>query len=197
MASQTQNSKPKALRLDARRNEDAILEAAKSLFMEKGVNVPVREIASQAGVGIGTTYRRFPKRSDLITAVFKREVDACAQSAEELLSTNSPTAALSHWLKQYAEFIATKKGMAEALHSGDQAYQALPDYFRAKFEPALSELLAKAALAGEMRDDIPAFDILRAIGNLSVAQGEDSKRHINMMIDLLIDGLCSMKHVET
>ncbi len=181
--------KKKHIRADAARNEDAILEAAKTVFAESGVDAPVREIAKMAGVGIGTLYRRFPARSDLVVAVFKREVDACAATAEAFAAQYKPADALSHWLHRYSQFIVTKKGLAAALHSGDPAFAPLPDYFRAKFEPTLQALLAKAVTAGDVRGDIDAYDLLRAIGNLASAGGPDGAEHTRRMLSLLIDGL--------
>jgi AcrR family transcriptional regulator len=177
------------VRADALRNEDAVLEAAKAVFTESGVDATVREIAARAGVGVGTLYRRFPKRSDLIAAVFRREVDACAAEAATLAANHQPGEALAHWLKRYSLFLSTKKGLATALHSGDAAFDALPAYFRARFEPALGALLEAAAAANEGRSDIAPYDLLRAIGNLSVASGDEGAAHIARMLDLLIDGL--------
>ncbi|MEN2987584.1 helix-turn-helix domain-containing protein [Tistrella sp. BH-R2-4] len=177
------------VRADARRNEDAVLEAAKAVFAISGVEAPVREIAARAGVGVGTLYRRFPKRADLVAAVFRREVDACAAEAASLAARHPPAEALALWLRRYTAFIATKKGLAAALHSGDPAFDALPAYFRAHFEPALIALLDAAAATGQIRDDIPAFDLLRAIGNLSVSSDENDIAHTRRMVDLLIDGL--------
>ncbi|GGB34246.1 TetR family transcriptional regulator [Tistrella bauzanensis] len=177
------------VRADARRNEDAVLEAAKVVFAISGVEAPVREIAGRAGVGVGTLYRRFPKRADLVAAVFRREVDACAAEAASLAARHPPAEALVLWLRRYTAFIATKKGLAAALHSGDPAFDVLPAYFRAHFEPALTALLNAAAATGRIRDDIPAFDLLRAIGNLSVSSDEDGIAHTRRMVDLLIDGL--------
>lgn len=179
------------VRADARRNEDAVLEAAKDVFKTSGVDAPVREIAAKAGVGVGTLYRRFPKRSDLVAAVFRREVDACAAEATALAAAHPPGEALVRWLKKYTEFIATKKGLAAALHSGDQAFETLTAYFRANFEPALASLLDAAAAAGEVCGDIAPYDLLRAIGNLSTASGKDGTAHTQRMVDLLIDGLRS------
>jgi AcrR family transcriptional regulator len=177
------------LHADAQRNEDLLLSVAKEVFTTSGVDAPVREIAAKAGVGVGTLYRRFPKRSDLVAAVFRQEVDACVAEAKELAATHPPGEALARWLRRYTGFLATKKGLASALHSGDPAYDSLPDYFRSNFEPALKTLLSAAAAAGEVRDDIPAYDLLRAIGNLSVATGPDGTAHTARMVDLMIDGL--------
>ncbi|MEH6727577.1 MAG: helix-turn-helix domain-containing protein [Hyphomicrobiales bacterium] len=189
MSDAARNKPEPTVRADARRNEDAVLEAAKALFSEVGVDAPVRTIAERAGVGVGTVYRRFANRSDLVAAVFRREVDSCVADADALALKHRPGEALVLWLKRYTEFISTKRGLAAALHSGDPAYEALPDYFRTNFEPALASLLASASAAGDVRTDIKPYDLLRAIGNLSVVSDEDGTRHAHRMVDLLIDGL--------
>lgn len=186
---QPETADKRSLRADARRNEDAILDAAKSVFATSGVDAPVREIAAKAGVGIATLYRRFPKRSDLIAAVFRREIDACADAAPQLAISHAPDTAVAKWLERYTEFIATKKGLATALHSGDPAFDALPDYFRARFKPALAALLSAAADSGKMRSDIDAYDLLRAVGNLSATTGPEAANHAQRMVNLMIDGL--------
>lgn len=177
------------LRADARRNEEAILEAAKVVFAHSGVDAPIREIAGQAGVGLGTLYRRFPTRAALVAAVFRREVDVCAAAAGPLAAACRPVEALSAWLMCYTRFLATKQGLAAALRSGDATFATLPDYFRSRFEPALTTLLTAAASAGETRGDIAPYDLLRAIGNLSVSTDDDAVQHTERMISLLLDGL--------
>lgn len=177
------------MRADARRNEEVVLEAAKIVFGRSGVDAPIREIATEASVGLGTIYRRFPTRADLVAAVFRREVDACADAAAPLAAQLSPGEALAAWLMRYTRFLATKQGLAAALHSGDRAFAALPEYFRSRFEPTLASLLASAAEAGETRKDVAPYDLLRAIGNLSVTSGEDGAAHTERMVMLLFDGL--------
>lgn len=177
------------LRADARRNEDAVLAAAKAVFAEQGVDAPVRDIALRAGIGLGTLYRRFPTRADLIAGVFRREVDACAAEAAALAARHPPLLALRTWLLRYAAFIGTKRGLARALHSGDPAYAALPDYFRARFEPALAGLVDAAAASGAIRAAPAPYDLLRAVGNLAAATGEDGAALTEAMIGLIVDGL--------
>ncbi|MFC7330046.1 TetR/AcrR family transcriptional regulator [Marinactinospora rubrisoli] len=177
------------LRADARRNVDALLTAAKAVFATSGVDAPVREIAAKAGVGLGTLYRHFPHRSDLITAVFRHEVDACADEAPVLAAEYGPGEALERWLYRYADFIATKRGLAAALYSGDPAFDALPAYFDARFRPALGSLLASAAAAGEIRGDLEAMELLQAVANLCLPTDADRPGHPRRVIALLIDGL--------
>ena len=85
--------------------------------------------------------------------------------------------------------IATKRGLAAALHSGDPAFGALPAYFRQHLEPGLQLLLDAAVAAGQIRDNIEPYELLRAVANLSISTGEDGPRHGRRMVDLLIDGL--------
>lgn len=175
------------LRADAQRNIDALLDAAREVFATSGVDAPVREIAARAEVGLATFYRHFPERSDLISAVFRHEVDACADTAATLAAEHEPLDALSRWLRRYTEFIGTKRGLAAALHSGNPAFEPLPGYFQQRFEPALGSLLAAAAAAGEIRGDIEPMELLHAVANLC-APADDVAR-AERMVGLLLDGL--------
>lgn len=178
----------KPVRADVRRNSEALLEAALAVFAISGVDAPVREIAAQAGVGVGTLYRHFPQRSDLIVAVFQHQVDACADAAQTLAAAHQPGEALTLWLQRFADFIATKRGLAAALHSGDPAYSALPAYLEGRLRPAIQALLAAAAASGEVRGDVDPEDLLRAVGSLCVS-GQGDRDFTRRMVALLIDGL--------
>lgn len=182
------NTPKKPVRADVRRNSGALLEAALAVFATSGVDAPVREIAARAGVGVGTLYRHFPQRSDLIVAVFQHQVDACADAAQTLAATHEPGEALALWLQRFADFIATKRGLAAALHSGDPAYSALPAYLEGRLRPAIQALLAAAAASDEVRGDVDPDDLLRAVGSLCVS-GQGDRDFTRRMVALLIDGL--------
>jgi AcrR family transcriptional regulator len=177
------------MRADAQRNIDAVREAAKAVFAQAGVDAPVREIAARAGVGVGTIYRHFPQRSDLVVAVFQHEVDACADAASALAAEQEPGEALASWLRRFTRFVATKRGLAAALHSGDPAFDALPGYFDQRLRPALASLLKSAAAAGAARADVDPNDLLRAVANLGQSADGDGSAHAERMVGLLIDGL--------
>jgi AcrR family transcriptional regulator len=132
-------------------------------------------------VGVGTVYRNFPQRSDLIAAVFRREVDTCADEAASLATEFEPIEALELWLQRYARFIATKQGLSAALHSGDAAYDALPSYFDKRFRPALEDLLKRVA---EPPLEVDATELLWAVADLSHRAGQSER-----MVALLVDGL--------
>jgi AcrR family transcriptional regulator len=177
------------MRADAQRNIESLLQAAMAVFATSGVDAPVREIAEKADVGIGTIYRHFPQRSDLIVAVFRHEVDACADAAAILAAEHAPGEALARWMQRYVDFIAAKRGLAKALHSGDPAFDTLPAYFQQRLEPALRTLLESAAAAGEVRTDIAAIDLLGAAARLCMHAYDQGPEHARRMVSLLVDGL--------
>ena len=185
----TPNEEPRPKRADAQRKMASLLTAAMEVFATSGVDAPVREIAEKASVGLGTVYRHFPQRSDLIKAVFQSRVDACAEAAQELASQHDPGDALAHWMQRYVDFIATKRGLAAALHSGDPAYSALPIYFNARLLPALKDLLDRAVAAGAVRPGINAEDLLHAVPNLCRVSHDKEPAYSRRMVALLVDGL--------
>lgn len=160
------------------------------MFAESGVDAPVRMIAEKAGVGVATVYRHFPQRSDLIVAVFRNEVDACADAAPRMSARYAPGEALDRWLKRFLDFVATKRGFSAALHSGDPAYEPLPNYLMDRLAPALGGLLDAAAAAGEIRSDVEPVDLLLAIARLcSPDEKGGITKQSRRMVGLLIDGL--------
>ena len=177
------------VRADAQRSIDALLQAALAVFATSGVDAPVREIAEKAGVGIGTLYRHFPQRADLVAAVFRREIDACADAAPILAAEHAPGEALAQWVQRYAAFIATKRGLATALHSGDPAFDTLPAYFKKRLVPALRTLLEAAAATGEVRADVDADDLLLAVASLCMQTHGEGPDYARRMVALLVDGL--------
>jgi AcrR family transcriptional regulator len=172
-------------RADARRNLDALLEAAKEVFAASGVDAPAKEITDRAGVGVGTLYRHFPKRSDLVIAVLEREIDVCAEAAGALGAENPPEVALTKWIRRYTDLVATKAGLASALQSADAAHQALRTHVYERMSPALDSLMA----AAKIRPGVTAADVLHAVALLShpvPGEGPDYGRHL---VDVFIDGL--------
>jgi AcrR family transcriptional regulator len=184
--------RPRPMRADARHNVDALLEAAKTVFVDAGVDAPVRSIAERAGVGVGTLYRHFPLRSDLISAVFRREIDACVAAATEIEAAYPPGEALDQWIMRYTQFVATKRGLAAALHSGDAAYEPLAEYFSTRLAPTLDRLLIAATESGDIVQDVEATEFLGAVANLCHGGGpsrSESPGQAQRMVRLLLAGL--------
>ncbi|WP_426183429.1 TetR/AcrR family transcriptional regulator [Microbacterium sp. TWP3-1-2b2] len=190
----TQNdAAPRRKRADAVRNTESVLEAAKAAFAESGVDAPMRDIAARAGVGVGTIYRNYPLRSDLIIAVFRREVDATAAEAGRLVAECPPPEALRLWAARFAGFVATKRGFATALHSGDPAYQSLPDYFVGTLAPMVQSILDAGAREGSIRADVRAEDLIHALSRLAPAHSSDAADPATRMTQVLLDGLLTSR----
>jgi len=178
-------------RADAVRNTQAVLLAAKAAFAEAGVDAPMRDIAARAGVGVGTIYRNYPLRSDLIIAVFRNEVDETAAEAERLAAEHPPADALRRWAVRFGRFVAAKRGFASALHSGDPAYRPLPAYFLGRLGPKVQSILDAGALDGSIREDVRAEDLIHALSRLA---DDDSGDRRSLMTDVLLDGLLVTEH---
>ena len=177
-------------RADARRNEETLLEAAAAVFVKSGVDAPVRDIAAEAGVGMGTIYRHFPTRADLVIAVYRHQVDACAEAGPALLASSpTPHAALTRWVGLFVDFLTTKHGLAAALQSDSARFETLHAYFLDRLVPVCAQLLDAAVAAGEIRPDVDAHGLLRAIGNLCVGGDGDAHYDARGMVELLIAGL--------
>ncbi|MGK5440469.1 TetR/AcrR family transcriptional regulator [Micromonospora sp. URMC 105] len=177
-------------RADARRNERTLLDAAAAAFVSSGVHVPVRDIAARAGVGVGTIYRHFPTRADLVVAVYRHQVDECAKAGPELLAdSTSPHAALARWIDLFVDFLVTKHGLAEALQSDDPTFQTLHTSFIDRLLPVCAQLLDAAAEAGQIIPDIDPYALLRGVGNLCIGAGNDSRYDARRMVGILIAGL--------
>ena len=177
-------------RADARRNEQTLLDAAAAVFVESGVEAPVRDIAARAGVGMGTVYRHFPTRADLVVAVYRHQVEACAEAGPALVANgDSPYAALGQWVDLFVDFLVTKHGLAAAMQSDTAGFDTLHTYFIDRLLPITAQLLDAAVAAGEIGSDVGPYDLMRAIGNLCIGAGTDPRYDAQRMVDLLLTGL--------
>jgi AcrR family transcriptional regulator len=176
-----------ALRADAQRNHDALIVAAATVFATTGVDAPIKDIADQARVGVGTLYRRFPARSDLIVAVFRHEVDSCAEAAKILATQHEPFEALTRWIERFLDLIVTKRGLAAALQSDAPGYAALRADFEAQLVPSLKGLMDAAG--EEIRANISAVDLWRAIALLCAPASPGDFEPTRRMVALLVNGL--------
>lgn len=174
-------------RADARRNHEQLLKTASTLFREKGVMVPMKDIAREAGIGVGTLYRHFPHRADLIAAVFRNEVDECAMAAERLCQELSSCEALERWIALYVQLIFTKRGLASVLHSGESAYADLPAYFETRLVSSLEKLLPH--VTGNIRDNTLATDILRGIALLCAPAAKGDLLQTQRLVKLFLKGI--------
>ena len=180
---------PRARRVDAFRNEQKLLEAAASVFVTSGVDAPVRAVAAAAGVGVGTIYRHFPTRADLVVAVYRHQVDACAEAGPVLLAgAATPDAALRDWLDLFVDFLVTKHGLAAALQD-EKVGAALHQHFVDHLVPVCADLLAAARSDAAAGTDVTAYEVLRGIGNLCIGAGSDPHFDTRRVVRAYVSGV--------
>jgi AcrR family transcriptional regulator len=181
-------------RTDALRNRDRILEVAKGAFTRQGDDASLDAIAKQAGVGAGTLYRHFPTRDALIEGVYRNEVEKLAAAAVRFAETMSPIEALRTWMLLLVDHIAAKHIIAPALNSIVGGPSRLYEGSRSLIQGAIDELVKRAKRSGDLRSDLDAFDLLRAlIGVSHVGSGADWQQSARRLVDILIAGSRRLK----
>jgi len=178
-------------RADAARNRSAILDAARAAFTTTGPDASLEGIARAAGVGIGTLYRNFPSREDLVAAVYENELGAVLARAGSLLDEHEPDDALRAFMRLYSGFIATKRGMAESLRAGGERTAAASACTRQRVNGAVGPLLAAGVSRGIFHDDVSADDVTAAmVGVFLTTAGSSDHGQTDRLLDLVVRGLC-------
>jgi AcrR family transcriptional regulator len=180
----------RSLRADARANRDRLLEVAAASFAHSGADASLKAIAAEAGVGIGTLYRRFPTRDDLIEAVYRTQTDRLCGAAVGLLASRRPLDALQGWMEQFVDYMLTKQGMAEALPAILAAREGLRAHSRAALHDAVRTLVAAGQEEGSLRSDVDPGDVLMALGGITLIAGHEDQRELaTRLIALLLAGI--------
>jgi len=174
-------------RADARRNYEKLISAAREAFTDEGSSAALEDIARRAGVGIGTLYRHFPTRRDLVEAVYVEEVEALSRSAADLAS-EPPWEALIAWLHRFAEYLATKQALAQELFAYVDRDADVFRSCRAALFAAGEPLLLRAQAAGQVRGDTDIFEIVQLVGGISKIQAAEPGQ-IERILDIALDGL--------
>ena len=181
-------------RADALRNRERILEVAKAAFTRQGADTSLEEIAKQASVGTGTLYRHFPTRDELIEGVYRNEVEKLAAAAARFAETMSPLEALRAWMLLLVDYIAAKHIIAPALNTIAGGPSRLHEGSRSMIQGAVDELVKRAKKSGDLRRDLDAYDLLRAlIGVSHVGSGADWQQSARRLVDILIAGSRPLK----
>jgi AcrR family transcriptional regulator len=162
-----------ARRVDATRNAERLLAAARELFDEAGPDVPLDEVARRAGVGNATLYRNFPTRGDLLVAAYADEVaQLCARGDAE--TTADPADALFDWLGEFVAHVATKRALAHAATSGEQRTERFAEWHAAMHRTAAG-LVDRARQSGVVRADLDPADLLALASGVALAGGSAAR----------------------
>jgi AcrR family transcriptional regulator len=175
-------------RADARRNFDALLSAARKSFAANGVDVPLEDVARDAGVGIGTLYRNFPTRQDLFEAVYLGEIEELCLVARDCAELE-PWDAFETWLRRFTSYVTTKMAMMQALNNASQMFKAC----RGAMIDAALPLYEHAQEAGEIRADVSLDDVLRMIAGVTGGMVEDDDQRERVFV-LALDAFRTQRH---
>jgi AcrR family transcriptional regulator len=183
--SQDHSAGSRAPRVDGARNRAELVATARKLFEERGIDVPLDEIAKRAGLANATLYRHFPTRSELIVSVYAEELEELRRASEELLDRHDPGQALDDWLRLFVHHVATKRELALALPE-DAERGALFTSWHATMHDAASQLLKRSQDADAVRADITTTDLLALASGIALT-GLPSTR-LDTLLGLVRDG---------
>ena len=182
---------PRPLRRDAERNRVRILKAAAEVFNERGLEVSLDEVARHAGVGVGTVYRRFPSKEELVEALFMERIDSIAALAEAAGEAADPWSGLVSFMEQVAEMLAGDLGLRQMLMFATYGRDTV-SYARSRNAPLVGRLVERAQAAGQLRDDLKQTDIPFIIFVLTEATKlarEVSPEIWRRYLSLVLDGM--------
>jgi AcrR family transcriptional regulator len=174
------------LRADARRNYDRLVEAARKIFADQGGGASMEAIAKQAGVGVGTLYRHFPKRIDVVEAVYRDDVDVLVGAAHSDRGTLEPWAALEAWLRAYVDYARSKRTFLNELHEAFEKNPDLKSASRDRIWAACDTVIKTAQEAGVAREDIDGGDLMQLVSPMcmnSTLTAEQSEKLLSVVLD--------------
>ena len=177
------------LRRDAERNRQLILTAARTLFAQRGLEASLDEVAHEAGLGVGTVYRRFPNREALIDALFDDGIDAITQIIETAKAAPRAWDGLRHFMVEMLELQSRDRGLRDVILARRVAAPE-EDRTRARIKPALDSLVARAQQEGDLRADLTSADVavleiavLGAAEFTGVAAPDAWRRYLTIVLD--------------
>ena len=177
-------------RADAERNRERILEVAKQVFMRRGAEASMDEVAKRSKIGPGTLYRHFPTRDDLLAAVYITEVEKLAKAQRTYSAEMKPIEALRAWLLVFIDYIAAKKIIAPALNAMIGGPSRVFQQTSQVMEDAANTLASNAVTSGDLRPDVDPMDLLRAIYGVfsSAVHTAELRAKAEPFVDILIRG---------
>lgn len=179
---------PRRPRSDVARNRELLLDAARTAFAG-GDAVALETIARDAGVGIGTLYRHFPTRDALVEAVYGAELDGVVEAASGVLAELPPDLALRAWLARYAEFVATKRAMIDALRAGWASGRITTPATRERITAVLATFLEEGARTATLRADVAPDDVAAMLLGVFLSTAGGAPDQPARLLDLLVDAL--------
>jgi AcrR family transcriptional regulator len=183
----------RALRADAQRNYERIVAAARTVFANDGAGASMEAIAREAGVGVGTLYRRFPKRIDVVEAVYRTDVEELVQTAERVVAELEPEPAVVEFLGAFVQYARTKRALLTELREAFDQNPELRSHSRDRIDAAMELVIGRAQRAGVVRTDVDPADLLQLLGPMCTSPTMNDGQYATLL-NLIIDGL---RHPQT
>jgi AcrR family transcriptional regulator len=174
-------------RRDAQRNRQRIIDAATRALTTGPDPVKIETIAHEAGVGVGTLYRNFPSREALVEEVYRSELTRLCAMAAQLLADHPPADAMREWMRRYQDFVATKRGMAEALRAVIASGAISSGQTRQHLNAAIATILDAGRTDGSLRSDVQPADVSASMAGIMLTAVDIDQA--TRMLQLLVDGL--------
>jgi AcrR family transcriptional regulator len=174
------------MRADARRNRELLVAAAREVFAEQGVSASMEAIARKAGVGVGTLYRHFPTRLDVVEAVYEDDVQELTDAAQRLVSTLEPGPAVNAFFDAFLHYAQTKRTLLTELRQAFEKNPAFRSRNRERIDAAFDLVIDRAKNAGAIRHDVSGSDITQLLGPICTNESlstDQTKRLMGMILD--------------
>jgi AcrR family transcriptional regulator len=174
------------LRADARRNYERLIVAARGVFAKEGGGASMEAIAREAGVGVGTLYRHFPQRIDVVEAVYRDDVDQLVATAEQVIAEFDPWPAVVAFLQAFARYAQGKRTFLNELHEAFDKHPELKLRSKERIDDAMDRIVRRAQDAGAIRTDVNGAELMQLVSPMCISatlSEEQSSRLLNMILD--------------
>jgi AcrR family transcriptional regulator len=181
------------LRRDAQRNRHRVMDAAREVFRERGLSVSMADVAQRAGVGVGTVYRRFGSKDELIAALFDTQIDDVAELADEALRADDPWAGLSRFFLGVNQTLAASRGLRQ-LVLGQAGIPVRQESVFTRLHPRISKLVARAQHSGQLCEDLDPNDfplLLTAVQAVADLTSETNPQAWRRVAELLLRSMAT------
>ncbi len=176
------------MRADARRNREKLVTAARQVFAAEGGEASMEAVAKNAGVGVGTLYRHFPRRIDLVQAVYEDGADELTQTARRVVAELEPWPAVVAFLEAFARYAQSKRTLLNELREALDRDPAMKSRIRERIEEATELVIGRAQRAGAVRTDVEAADVLQVLVPTCTSPALTDGQ-VARLLPMIVDGL--------
>ena len=175
-------------RADARRNQERLIAAAREVFADAGLGAAMEAVARRAGVGVGTLYRNFPNRIDLVEAVYSADVKELSEAAKTAVATLEPWPAVVTFFEAFVRYARTKQTLLGELQHAFEKNPELRSHSRELIYGAFDLVIDRAKESGAIRDDVTGFDVTQLVSPVCTNPTIPTEQ-VERLVSMILDGL--------